>query len=324
MRGLLLLALGACRSDCPPLDAVPIEGDFSDAERANARRLVGAFQTNLALPMCVAHIRAVESDRYGGRYNPVTDGVRVAVDDVPTSVVDQSLHHELCHALDRGNLLMEQDPELWGAGGARARKETFARWCEAVWPSAYPVLHPVECPDGEGLDPRDAFLRDAAYQARVADDVGWAEAVVVVAAPAGLDGLDGVGCLGDGSVRLWRGTTSWRLGPDGALEEEGLLAVDELVADGCRGEQAPEGFVCPRTGCTVATLPDGRSVGRYRLDERVGRGPVVHRWLVEGEDGVEALDRCPPSDGAAVVLGGEPVLLTLEGGDISLEALAVR
>jgi hypothetical protein len=74
----------------------------------------------------------------------------------------------------------------------------------------------------------------------------------------------------------------------------------------------------------VATLPDGRSVGRYRLAERIGRGPVVHRWLVGGEGGVSALDRCPPADAAAVMLGGEPVLLALEGGDLTLVSLATR
>jgi hypothetical protein len=323
-------ATSGCRTDCIPLEQISLTGEWSTSHRDIANDLLEDFSSTSVLPICVAELTASPNVNFGGRFNPVTDVIKLNSDQ-DDATFGRAMTHELCHALDRTNLLVERDPTLWTGeerhGSMNPRKEAFASWCGAVRPSSFPLLYPFECAGDQAADRRDVFLSEEAFGGpRIADDVWWSEPFLVTSDGAVPESI-APKCLDDGSVRLSGQGMGWRLTPNLQLTREDQYDPSELLQDNCKPAldqyytNGPTGWLCT-TGCNLAHLPDGRTVATYLHHEDPFRAAGKYRLLVERDGRFEAVGLCPSEDMEAAMLGGEPILLERNGSSLSVRYLS--
>jgi hypothetical protein len=157
--GLLgLVGLAGCERHCE-LPEVPVRGG-SDEQQEIVALTLQQMQDALVQPVCVDHVRIGRvwwHRRAEGVYNTVTRGIRLdrEVDD-ETLVVN--LRHELCHAVEVQNELIEGNEELFSFpewddppyGKRRLSQEAFAFTCQ-VGPGPLSVLW-RDCPQDPDLE----------------------------------------------------------------------------------------------------------------------------------------------------------------------------
>lgn len=167
MKRLMLVAaaVAGCR-ECEPLGDARILG-------ADVKLATGIWETlermdgEVVPPVCLSHVRAVPpaGQRWGGRYNTATRGIRIR-DDVPAEYLEGVLGHEICHGVDLQNdfvkgsedLYFYADPDaLWPE--RRLPNEAFADTC-VLGRDALAAVGPPECPDVPDLRAVEAVRAD--------------------------------------------------------------------------------------------------------------------------------------------------------------------
>jgi hypothetical protein len=132
------LLLASCERHCE-LTEVPVRGGTDEQQQIVASTMV-QMQEAVVPPVCVDHVRLGSvwwHTQAEGVYNTVTRGIRLDREVDEETLVDH-LRHELCHAVDVQNDLIE---------GGRDAREDFAFTCQ-VGPEPLSVLW-GDCP----LDP---------------------------------------------------------------------------------------------------------------------------------------------------------------------------
>jgi hypothetical protein len=214
----------ACRNDCEPT----VKGGTPE-EREELEESARIFYDLLVpeLEICVPTVRKVDSlaKDAGGRYNSVTRRVRVS------TTSDDTLYHELCHAVESQNPLPLEGP-TWELSPEQdriqdypmfPRQEAFAVACEQG--PTYAFLLGEDCPyDPEGIaalyEARDLFT--GPDPRKILEEEGAFTPTTVVPTEGASFELK----LTPGGVQL--------------LTDEGVLHVDPWTAETIPEEEATE------------------------------------------------------------------------------------
>lgn len=276
--------LGFACAERVPLSQVPIRGG-TEQQHAEARHILASFEEASGRDR-VALTEVVFGPVYGaavGSFDAVRDRIRIEPD-LQGPRLERTLRHELCHALDFAEGLMEGPDATFdalvrdlfrvgavdteGLGGPRYRRsESFARYCD-MGPLAASALS-AACP-GEPADVSEA----AAYLARRVWRAWEPEPLPAVpetphaswTAPEPLWGEFGVLGLADPSrIRVRYGALVVDLGLD-----DGQPMDDRPLRPFAPQEELPEGLagLCPLYGDLLAGAgwSDGPAAVLVRFD----------------------------------------------------------
>lgn len=310
--------LGSSCAEQVPLPEVPIEGG-TPQQRAEARQILDAFEAD------VGEGRVVLSEvRFGSIYGAAgrffRGSGRIRLDpELRGGALQRALRHELCHALDFGEGLMERPDRTFdalvrelfvddvidtdGLGGPRYRRsEAFARYCD-VGPLAARALS-VGCPgDPPEITAAAGYLARRVWGFPEPPGPGLREPHASWTAPApDPEVFDALGTTDPSRIRVLYGT------PEG-------LAVHTLDIDGGQrldgggaalfapDEPLPEGLadLCPLSGDppSGAGWSGGPAAARVRLG-LYGVGTAPRILATDGEGWAPIADGCVPYGPAAL------------------------
>jgi hypothetical protein len=229
--GLALVGLGVALQGCTDCDVPDLSGE--PVVIAVFERVWGEFSDSTTrFGTCVSSISQVTNPEMG-RYFPI--GRRVTISpEVDASDLYETVHHELCHALDVQNNLSEGMGESLGFVSPttrRERREAFAGVCEHG-EYALDLMHQPECVVTPGTVAVDAVRREA-FRSRAFNP----PAALVWAARYQNTDLEGASLIS--VVGRDNGIVEFRWGSRGN--------TSSVVVDGLTGEPTQSiGFALPR------------------------------------------------------------------------------